>query len=467
MRQFIIVAALMLSPIRAMGATPPTDFVGSYDDGPNHTIAIAVDRKGQLVAVIDEAVYLLKVTGQDEVTNAGGEKIPFKRGADGRISGYTDDGQFHRKLSSKVTADTLTLVTAPARPAGEVYAYKPPLDRHDGVVVGDIANTPLGAATANQIVAKVANETYPGVNSVLLYQGGKLVMEEYFYGYNVDRQHQLRSATKSVVSALTGIAIDHGALSLDTKALDVLKLTTFANPDPRKAQITVRNFLTMSSGLACNDHSDSSPGRETVLYDRPDWIQAMYDLPQINDPAKAGFYCSGGVAVVGRVVEKTTHSYLPDYAARYLFAPLGINAKDWVWHYDLTDRDKEFAQIHMRPRDMLKLGILYANGGTWRGKRVISAAWVAASLSPQSTVDDTEYGFFWWRPWLNVNGAHVYVNAAQGNGGQKIYVVPAFDLVAVFTGGLYNSSRSPMNAIMATEILPQLIIAYPQAKTSQ
>jgi CubicO group peptidase (beta-lactamase class C family) len=293
----------------------------------------------------------------------------------------------------------------------------------------------------------------------LLYQGGKLVMEEYFYGYNVDRQQQLRSATKSVVSAVTGIAIDQGVLSVDTPALDRLGLLGYANSDPRKARITVRDFLTMRSGLACNDHSNDSPGRETVLDDQPDWVQAMYDLPQIHDPGTAAFYCSGGVAVVGRVVEKSTHMGLPEYAARNLFEPLGIEPANWTWHYDLTNNDKEYAQIHLRPRDMLKLGILYANGGKWHGKRVISSAWIKASLAAQSTVDDSEYGYFWWHPWLNVNGAHVYVNAAQGNGGQKIFLVPQYQLLAVFTGGLYNSS-SPMNKIMVNEVLPRLIADY-------
>lgn len=462
--KFSLMAALLLGPMSTLGERPPTDYVGTYADRPNHTIEIAVDAKGQLVAVIDDATYQLKITGADELTNNGGEKIPFKRGVDGQVSGYTDHGQFHRKLSSKVSADTLALITTPARPARETYSYEPPLDRHDGITVGDIAKTPLGIPTAQQIVAKIVNGAYPGVRSVLLYQGSKLVMEEYFYGYDVNRQQQLRSATKSVVSAVAGIAIDRGALRLDTRALDVLKLAEYANPDPRKAQITVRDFLTMSSGLACNDYSNDSPGRETALDYRPDWVQAMFDLPQVNDPGKAGLYCSGGVAVVGRVVEKSTHSYLPDYAARYLFKPLGIRTKDWLWHFDLTANDEEFAQIRMRPRDMLKLGILYANGGIWQGSRVISKTWVDASLLAQSTVNNTEYGYFWWRPWLNVNGAHVYVSAAQGNGGQKIYVLSAYHLVAVFTGGLYNRS-SPINEIMVTDILPKLIAAYPKVMT--
>ena len=460
MRKFASMLALLLSPAPALAQTPIADFVGTYADGPSHRIEIALDAKGQLVAVIDDATYPLKITGRDEVTNNGGEKIPFERGADGKVRGYVDEGQFHQKLSSKVSADTVSEIRAPPRPAGQTYRYKPPIDRHDGIAVGNIARTPLGVATARQIVTKIVNGTYPGVHSVLLYQSGRLVMEEYFYDYDANRQQQLRSATKSVVGALAGIAIDHGALALDTKALDVLKLARIANPDPRKAEITVRDFLTMRSGLACNDHSNDSPGRETVLDDRPDWIQAMFDLPQISDPGKAGFYCSGGVAVVGRLVERSTNTYLPDYASRYLFKPLGVRSTDWTWNYDLTAKNRDFAQIHLRPRDMLKLGILYADGGIWHGRRVISKAWVEASLRAQSTVDNTDYGYFWWRPWLNVNGAHVYLNAAQGNGGQKIYVLPAYHLVAVFTGGLYNSS-SPMNAIMANDILPRLVAAYP------
>jgi CubicO group peptidase (beta-lactamase class C family) len=79
-------------------------------------------------------------------------------------------------------------------------------------------------------------------------------------------------------------------------------------------------------------------------------------------------------------------------------------------------------------------------------------------------VDNTEYGYFWWRPWLNVDGTHVYMSAAQGNGGQKIYILPAYHLVAVFTGGLYNGS-SPMNEIMAADVLPRLMAAYPKVAT--
>jgi CubicO group peptidase (beta-lactamase class C family) len=159
---------------------------------------------------------------------------------------------------------------------------------------------------------------------------------------------------------------------------------------------------------------------------------------------------------------------LPEFAQKNLFAPLGIERAQWQWNYDLTNADKEYSQIHLRPRDMLKLGILFADGGLWHGRQIVSASWVRASLAEQSHVDNVSYGYFWWRPWLNVESAagvqHVDVIAAQGNGGQKIYLVPQYDLVAVFTAGGYNAESTPPNTIMAKIILPALMAAHPKNK---
>jgi CubicO group peptidase (beta-lactamase class C family) len=224
----------------------------------------------------------------------------------------------------------------------------------------------------------------------------------------------------------------------------------------------------MSSGLDCNDHSSNSPGRETVIDESPDWVKATLDLPMINDPGKQGYYCSGGVSVVGRLIENVVHMPLPEFAQTNLFEPLGIARADWRWNYDLTNADKEYSQIYLRPRDMLKLGILFADGGRWHGRQVVSSVWTRASLAEQSHIDNVSYGYFWWRPWLNVEtpsgSQHVDVIAAEGNGGQKIYLVPKYDLVAVFTAGGYNAESTPPNTIMAKIILPALMAARDHAK---
>lgn len=278
------------------------------------------------------------------------------------------------------------------------------------------------------------------------------------------------------MSALAGIAIDRGALpGADMPVLPKMDYASYANPDPRKAQITLSNFLSMSSGLNCNDHSADSPRRETVIDDQPDWVKATLDLPMINDPGAKGYYCSGGVSVVGRLTENAARMKLPDFAQAHLFTQLGIPRSNWQWNCDLTNADKEYSQIHLRPRNMLKLGILFADGGKWHGRRVISSAWVQTSTAEHSHVDNVSYGYFWWRPWLNVEtpagSQHVDVVSAQGNGGQKIYLVHQYDLVAVFTAGGYNAESTPPNTIMAKIILPVLMAsrssAHEAAKKAQ
>jgi CubicO group peptidase (beta-lactamase class C family) len=398
----ILVLATLGARLNAQQTITPhlEDFVGTYADTPGHPVEILY--MGEFFAVQDESKYHLTPSGVDAFSTAYGPKLSFKRDAGATVTGFEQNGQFHARVSSTVSAESAAL--AWPRPKGQQdYRYTPPVDRHDGIAVGDIAHSPLGTATADALVHALVDGTYKDVHSVLLYQDGKLVLEEYFYGYNAERPHQLRSATKSVVSTLAGIAIDQGALAgVNQRVLPVMSYSSYANPDPRKATITLGDFLSMSSGLDCNDHSSTSPGRETVLDDTPDWVKATLDLPMINDPGARGYYCSGGVSVVGRMTENVVHLPLPEFADKYLFSPLGIAHTDWAWNYDLTSADKEYSQIHLRSRDMLKLGILFAGGGIWHGQRIVSEAWVNTSMAEHSHVDNTSYGYFWWRHPFNV-----------------------------------------------------------------
>ena len=443
---------------------PLSDYAGTYTYGTGQIEIVAGDK---LFAVLDGAKYALHPAGNDVFTNAVGARIPFRRDASGNVTGFVESGELRTRISPAVTPESAALAhpRPPGQDAPQDYGYEIPKDLHDGIPVGDISKSELGTSTANAIVGGILDGTYKDVHSVLLFLHGKLVLEEYFYGYSVDRPHQLRSATKSVVSALAGIAIDRRALSgVDERVLPLISHTGYANPDPRKSAMTLGNFLSMSSGLDCNDHSSTSPGRETVIDEAPDWVKATLDLPMINDPGTKGYYCSGGVAVVGRMIENAVHMPLPEFAQGSLFGPLGMSRAEWKWNYDLTNADKEYSQIHLRPRDMLKLGIVFADGGRWQGHQVISSAWVKASLAVESHVDGTGYGYFWWLPWLNVDTAkgsqRVDMRVAQGNGGQKIYLLPQYDFVAVFTGGDYNSSGAPPNRIMTRIILPALIEAH-------
>jgi CubicO group peptidase (beta-lactamase class C family) len=287
-------------------------------------------------------------------------------------------------------------------------------------------------------------------------------MEEYFYDYDGDRPHQMRSLTKSVVSILAGIAIDRGLLESDTTLVTKhLPYERYANPDPRKAELRLRDLLTMRSGLACDDWDVTSPGNESRMYQSQDWVKFVLDLPMAEQPGTRGHYCSGNAAVTGRIVERASGMPLPAFAQRNLFTPLGIRAGDVRWSFTLSASNAAtFSQLYLRPRDMLKLGLFFQEQGRWNGRQVVSRDWVTRSTKQWSTVGDQAYGYFWWHQWVNAETAggprRVDMIVATGNGGQKIYLVPSLDLVVVMTGGNYNVN-SPGTAIMAKEILPAVL----------
>ena len=190
-----------------------------------------------------------------------------------------------------------------------------------------------------------------------------------------------------------------------------------------------------------------------------DWPKFVLDLPMIDAPGTKGSYCSGNVAVAGRIVERAVGTSLPSFAQANLFEPLGIH--DVRWNYALTASNAAtFAQVYLRPRDMLKLGILFHQHGAWNGRQVVSRAWVERSTAHWSHVGDQDYGYFWWHQWIDVatpaGTKRVDMVLATGNGGQKIYLIPSLDAVVVMTGGNYNTN-SPSTAIMRRELLPAMM----------
>jgi hypothetical protein len=248
---FPVLMAIFGIGLKAQETTAPRleDFVGTYADTPGHPVEIL--NGDEFFAVQDEAKYHLIPKGVNTFSTMYGPKLSFQRDANGTVTGYEQNSKFHPRVSTVVTPESVALEWP--RPKGQDplnYQYKPPADLHDGIAVGDIARSPLGLVTANSIVRAILDGTYKDVHSVLLYQDGKLLLEEYFYGYNAQRPHQLRSATKSVVSALAGIAIDQHALSgVNERVVPAMSYSSYANPDPRKTAITVGDFLSMRAGL--------------------------------------------------------------------------------------------------------------------------------------------------------------------------------------------------------------------------
>ena len=453
-----------------MAATPPPlgELEGHYEYREGATLYIVVDGD-RLVAVLGDGKYPLRATGVDTFVNGVGEEIPFVRDGAGRIVAFKEKGDTFKRLSPDVPeAVRSKLRPRPMGPEGKppAYRYETPNDHADGIRVGAAGPGTLSRDAAERLVAGVIDGTYPGVHSILVYQAGALRLEEYFYGYDRNRPQEMRSFTKSVIALLAGAAVDRGKLRADEPVLRRLGYASYANPDPRKDRITLLDLLSNRSGLSCNDHDSASPGNEGTLYETDDWVKAFVDLPMAADPGSEARYCSGGFVAAGRVIERAVGKPLPEFAEEVLFGPLGMRRAEWSWNFalDLSGRN-EFGQVHLRPRDMLKLGILIQQRGEWSGRRILPATWIDAAVARQTQLEDSDYGLGIWHRWYGVKTAagetRVDTVMLSGNGGQKVYLVPSLDLIAAFTGGSFNAPESAVNAMMVQILLPALLEARP------
>ena len=347
---------------------------------------------------------------------------------------------------------------------GRQYRYREPTDAGDGWKVGTLAEVAIDEETISGLVAQLS-ATQPGpdtpyIDSLLIARHGRLVLEEYFNGVGRDTPHSLRSASKTFTAMVFGAAIAHGVnLSPDTRVLPLFpEYGATARPDPRKDHITAGNLMSMTSGLACDDDDENSPGNEDTMQNQTaerDWYRYILDLPMVASPGSKAAYCSGGVNLAGGVIAKAAHRPFLDQFNEYLAQPLGISR----YYANLTPSGDMYGGggLMVRPRDALKFGQLYLGGGVWKGRRLIGKEWVEQSTSMHSKMHaDSTYGYNWWLFKLHV-GDRVYDEwEAGGNGGQFIDVIPALDLVVGTTGSSYG--RFDLWYQFQTEVLPKQIL---------
>jgi CubicO group peptidase (beta-lactamase class C family) len=310
---------------------------------------------------------------------------------------------------------------------------------------------PLSDTHLRALVAAIRSGEFKKIGSVLVARHGKLVYEAYFDG-DAATLRDTRSATKSITDVLVGIALDEHKLSgVDAKILTLLpeRARKIQSPDPRKAAITVEDFLTMSSALECDDWNDASRGNEERMYVVEDWAQFILDLPirgrmhlgeKIEPPPYGRYfsYCTGGVFTLSEVLERVTGERTDRYAREKLFEPLGIQNVEWV--YSPMNVPQTGGGLRMTSRDLLKIAKLYLNGGEWEGKRIISASWVKASTSPHAQIDDvTEYGYLWWLKSFKSGVKSYPAYFMSGNGGNKVVAIPSLDMAVVITSTNYNT----------------------------
>jgi len=248
--------------------------------------------------------------------------------------------------------------------------------------------------------------------------------------------HTMQSVSKTFTSITMGVAMQRGDFRVD---LDVPILRYFdgykiANLDDRKRRITLRNLLTMSSGLEWHEDLayDDPKNSADVMEATSDWVQYVIDQKMVSEPGTVFVYSSGGTELLAYIFKKVTGRNVDDYAAEYLFQPLGMH---YFWkHTPLGLPDAE-GGLYVASRDLARIGLLFLHGGVWEGKQIVPADWIKQSVAPAISTGrgGWKYGFQWWLVPYGKAGEKL-AWSARGFGGQQLILVPEYDLIVVFTG---------------------------------
>jgi CubicO group peptidase (beta-lactamase class C family) len=269
---------------------------------------------------------------------------------------------------------------------------------------------------------------------LLVIKNGYLVAEKYFNGKSISQLSSRASVTKSITSALVGIALEQGCLSsVDQKMVEFFPELVDKIQDPRKKEITIRQMLQMRAGYPWEESSQElfdlmfSGFRTTNLV----------DVPLVRDPGTGFDYSNMTTHLLGIIVARACDTDLKSYAEDYLFSPMGAGVGRWLLGWE--DYYIGFADMEITARDMAKFGQLYLDGGQYQGRQIVPAEWVRDSLRAYSedawyyrvgkNWKDSAYGYQWWSIRA---GDHRY-NLAWGHGGQQIAILHELDLVVVAT----------------------------------
>lgn len=343
------------------------------------------------------------------------------------------------------------LVLSSSPSAQNAASISQPRMLNDEWAIAGVESVGLTAEPLQKMETAIESGEFMKITSILIARNGKLAYEAYFDGSDASALRNTRSATKTVTGMLVGIAIDKGFLaSVESPVLKFFPdKQPLQNPDPRKQKITIEDFLTMSSLLECDDNNSFSRGNEERMYLIEDYVKFTLDLPIKGFPAWATkpadsphgrvfSYCTAGVVTLGGVLEKATKMSVPDFAEKYLFAPMGIEKAKW--QITPTGLAMTGGGLELQSRNLLKLGQLYAGNGVWNGTRIVSADWVKESTQPHVQVDDeTEYGYLWWLRSFGSGERNFISYLMQGNGGNKVAIFPELDMVVVITSTNYNT----------------------------
>jgi len=302
---------------------------------------------------------------------------------------------------------------------------------------------------------EVAVDTFTSrsLTSLIVVKNGYLVYEGYWNGFAAGEMTALYSATKSVNSLVTGIAIDHGILPNEHVTVADY-LGEYEVADERAATISLMHALTLRTGIdydewSLNYSDPNNPYNQWLAAE--DRIAFVLSLPMAEEPGSVFRYQTPGSQLVPRLVEEAAGRDFVSLAGQLLFDPLGIPASRYIWRLD-THGHTRVGACNMVPTDLARIGLLILRGGQWDGVQVVSEQWLEKSTSPAVQIRyGMQFGYHWWL--RETQG--VSVIGAEGYGGQCLFIVPEYDLVVVTTGDFSDGPEGAFR-LLCTRLLPLL-----------
>lgn len=312
--------------------------------------------------------------------------------------------------------------------------------------------TPAMAQTAPYAQALGAARDLDQLRSIVIGREGEILAAEAVRGPALERPANIKSVSKTVVAVLTGIAIDRGALSgVDARLGDTAPQLIPAGADPRVADITIADLLTMQAGL-----ERTSGGNYGAWVSSRDWVADALSRPFVAEPGSRMLYSTGSYHVLGAVLSEVTGDSLLTLARDWLGAPLGIEIPAWT--RDPQGRYMGGNEMAITPVALFRFGEMFRAGGTWQGTQVVSQEWVTAALMPRtrSFWSRHNYGYGWFL--MRIGGHEVAYG--RGYGGQMIYIVPDLSLSVAITSDPNRPARSDghvgdLHDLMRDYILPE------------
>jgi CubicO group peptidase (beta-lactamase class C family) len=328
----------------------------------------------------------------------------------------------------------------------ERYRYSPPVQLDDGWPVSTLESEGIDRAAIERFVQKLIDMPMDGISSsqihsVVIARNGKLVLEEYFHGYDRDTPHDTRSASKSWTNVLIGAAMQAGVpIRLDTPVYQTMLGQVPAGLDPRKRAMTLEHLISMTAGFDCDDSGDR-PGDEDVMQQQaqePDWYRFSLNVPMAWSSGEKIVYCSMKPNLAAGMLEKIAGEPLPEMFHRLVARPMRMGR----YHLFLQPTGQAYGGggHHFTTRDFMKLTQLFLNDGRWEGRQIVSAEWArksSAALRVLSPTSGQTYGYLWNSVAYDYKGRKLHAYFPGGNGGQVYIGIPDLGLLIAFTGGNY------------------------------